>query len=267
MFKIVSQTNSKIFQEACKNYEICTSFHATETKDISPIGNDSQKMIVRFWADNGRKFNYDVADQDGSTVFDPENGRLTYPNEDQLLKLDTRVQDCISKFWICLKEQLPMTEPKVLNIIDGTVVKKTSSESQSEISVLSSQRSNASIEAFQKTCKDYEICTSFHITKAKNISPAGNNTQKMIIRFWADHGKKFNPDLANQDGSTVFDPENGRLTYPNEDQLLELDVKVQDCISKFWICLKEQLPITEPQILNIIDGTVVKKMSSEPQTV
>lgn len=80
----------------------------------------------------------------------------------------------------------------------------------------------------------------------------------MSINFWAYNGLNFNQDLTEKNGTIIFEPTTGRLTYPSAAQLSELDRRVQECISNLWICLKEQLPITEQKIPNILGDTVVQ---------
>ncbi|KAG6559022.1 hypothetical protein RHABOEDO_001815 [Candidatus Rhabdochlamydia oedothoracis] len=120
------------FQDVCRIHNISTSACNGTADNFYPECPETKKMVIRFWENNGAKFNINKANQDGSVVFDPLNREITFPNETQLQKLDQAVQDCVSKLFDCLKEEtLPITKERVMIIIGDTVAKPQVEESSS----------------------------------------------------------------------------------------------------------------------------------------
>lgn len=124
------------FQNACHENNFSTSFHTTKTENILPQGSPTEKYVIRFWEDLGSRFSFDEALQNTSVVFDPKNKNITYPNEEQLEKLDERMSACVFPLLSCLKkEPVPIMGDRVKHILGNTVVDK----SQQETDLLSFQ--------------------------------------------------------------------------------------------------------------------------------
>lgn len=123
------------FQNACNTHNIATSACKTIANNFLPVDpeySETTRMIVRFWGNNGAQFSFHQANQDGSLVFDPQNKEITFPNNEQLQKLDQTVQNCISKLLICLEDEiLPITKERVITILGDTVVKLQTEASSS----------------------------------------------------------------------------------------------------------------------------------------
>ncbi|MDR2540145.1 MAG: hypothetical protein LBC45_06180 [Chlamydiales bacterium] len=112
------------FQNVCQTHNIATSACNTTADNFYPEYSETTKTVIRFWKNNGSQFSPDKANQDGSVVFDPQNREITFPNEEQLQKLDQIVQDCIFELFVCLKEEtLPITKERVISMLGDTVVK------------------------------------------------------------------------------------------------------------------------------------------------
>ncbi|MGB7127565.1 MAG: hypothetical protein WBD50_00545 [Candidatus Rhabdochlamydia sp.] len=127
------------FQAACHEYKFSTSFCTTKTENVLPPSFQTEKYIIRFWGDLGARFSFEQALQDTSVVVDPKDRSITFPNEEQLKKLDEKVRDCASKLLSCLKEEsLPVTQERIKKILGDTVV-VLSNDSQQEAAPLSFQ--------------------------------------------------------------------------------------------------------------------------------
>jgi len=110
------------------------------------------------------------------------------------------------------------------------------------------------------------------MTQTENIAPKYAKTQRMIIRLWADKGENFNPDMALQDGSVVFSPDDGSITFsgamtpPLENRTDDLKEKVKVCISKLLSCLEEEIfPMEQQRIKDILGDTIVVLSSASQQ--
>ena len=117
------------FQNACHENNFSTSFHTTTTNNILPQGSPTQKYAIRFWEKYKPSFSFDKACQNTSVVFDPKNKNITYPNEEQLEKLDERIRVCVFDLLSCLKkEPVPIMGDRVKHILGNTAVDKSEQE-------------------------------------------------------------------------------------------------------------------------------------------
>lgn len=127
------------FQAACHKHKFSTSFCTTKTENVLPPSSQTEKYVVRFWGDLGAHFSSEKALQDTSVALNPKDRSITFPNEEQLNKLDEKVRDCASKLLSCLKEEpLPVTQERIKDILGDTVV-VLSNDSQQEADPLSFQ--------------------------------------------------------------------------------------------------------------------------------
>ncbi|PWU14308.1 MAG: hypothetical protein C5B45_04550 [Chlamydiae bacterium] len=127
------------FQAACHEHKFSTSFCTTKTENVLPPSSQPEKYVVRFWGDLGARFSFEKALQNTSVVFDPKDKSITFPDKEQLNKLDEKERDCASKLLSCIKEEsLPIMGERVKHILGNTVV-TLSSEPQRKTAPLSSQ--------------------------------------------------------------------------------------------------------------------------------